>query len=425
MFEHNSPIAYNRATMRLGRRFFLSAAGASLAVPASADTEPDVVIVGAGLAGLTAARTLMAAGKKVLVLEARDRIGGRAFTDTGLGFPMDLGGQWLEPPLARELAGKPVTPGIQAAIFLKGRELKPEEYARYAKLSSDYAQKAMELRAKLPGLDLRAVIGATEPLEQLALAELARQPPFDEHLTLAEGVGAAVARWGAKVPVKTGVRVARIVSTEQLIRLITPAGDVQTKVAIVTVPTTVLLNDGPRFAPALSAAKQAALAALPMHAHAKVFLAFSRRAIDVPADLHLTEFTRSDRIVSALVRPQGKEGALVTADGEEAQALEAGGQGAMGAWAMSALADAFGSAVRSSVSGTVATRWTLDPMARGAWSAATLGHGRERGVLAAPHNDRVLFAGEATDQASGGTLAGAHASGLRAAQEALALLGRR
>ncbi|MEI9900198.1 MAG: hypothetical protein WDN31_08805 [Hyphomicrobium sp.] len=73
-------------------------------------------------------------------------------------------------------------------------------------------------------------------------------------------------------------------------------------------PTTVLLNDGPRFAPALSAAKQAALAALPMHAHAKVFLAFSRRAIDVPADLHLTEFTRGDRIVSALVRAAGQGG---------------------------------------------------------------------------------------------------------------------
>ena len=105
--------------------------------------------------------------------------------------------------------------------------------------------------------------------------------------------------------------------------------------------------------------------------------------------------------------------------------LEASGPGAMGAWALSALADAFGSEVRSAVSGTAVTRWTVDALARGAWSAATLGHERDRGVLAAPHHDRVLFAGEATDQASGGTLGGAYASGLRAAQEALALLGRR
>jgi monoamine oxidase len=415
--------------MRLGRRFFLSTAGASLALPASAQmqisAEADVAIVGAGLAGLTAARVLMAAGKKVLVVEARERIGGRAVTDASLGFPADLGGQWLEPPLAADLAGKPVPVGAQAAIFLKGRELKPEEYARYAKLSTDYAQRAMELRAKLPGLDPRVVIGATEPLEQLALAPLALQPPFDERLTLAEGVGAAIGRWAAKVPVKTGVRVARIDSTERLIRLITPAGDVQARVAIVTVPTTALLDAGPRFAPALSAQKLAALAALPMHAYAKVFVAFSRRAIDVPADLHLTSFTRSDRMIQALVRPQGREAAIMMADGDEARALEAGGASAMGAWAMSALADTFGPAVRGAVSGTAATRWTLDPLARGAWSAATLGHERERSVLAAPHHDRVLFAGEATDQASGGTLAGAHASGLRAGQEALMLLGRR
>jgi len=251
MFEHNSPIAYNRTAMRLGRRFFLSSVGASLAVPASAEAEFDVAIVGAGLAGLTAARALIAAGKKVQVVEARERIGGRAVTEAGLGFPFDSGAQWLEPPLARELGGKPVMPGMQAAVVLRGKELSADDYARYGKLSSDYAQRMAELRAKLPGLDPRLAIGPKQPLEQLALAALMHDPPFEEQTTLGEGVGASIARWGARVPVKLGARVIRIDSTEPFVRLVTPAGDVQARAAIVTVPVGVLATWGPRFAPPL------------------------------------------------------------------------------------------------------------------------------------------------------------------------------
>jgi len=225
--------------------------------------------------------------------------------------------------------------------------------------------------------------------------------------------------------VKLGARVIRIDSTEPFVRLVTPAGDVQARAAIVTVPVGVLATWGPRFAPPLRAPQQAALAALSMRAYAKVAIGFSRRVLDVPADLRLTALTRSDHLVEALLRPQGREAAILTADGEEARELEAGGPSAMGAWAISALADAFGSAVRTALAGTLSTRWTLDPLAHGAWSVATLGREREREALAQPHHDRVFFAGEATDVAMAGRLGAAHASGLRAAQAALALLGRR
>ncbi|MBV8394218.1 MAG: FAD-dependent oxidoreductase [Alphaproteobacteria bacterium] len=383
-----------------------------------------MAIVGAGVAGLTAAEALMAAKKKVVVLEARDRIGGRTFTDPTLGFPFDLGAQWIDPPLAKALGGKPVVAGRQAAVVMKGRELKQDEYAHYAKLRTDYAVKAAQVRAKLPGLDPRTAIGAKEPIELLAMTEVMREPPFEQTLMLADGIGAAVARWAAKVPVKTGVRVVRIDSTEELVRLVTPAGDIQARAVIVTVPPAVLAQGGPRFAPALNAAKQTALGGLVMHAYAKVAVAFPRRVLDVPADLRLVAFTRGEKVVEALVRPAGREAAIVTADGEEAAALEASGPSAMGAWALSALADAFGSEVRTAISGTIATRWTVDPLARGAWTTALLAHERDREAMAAPHHDRVFFAGEATETGAASNLEGAHGSGLRAAQQALALLGR-
>ena len=82
--------------MTFGRRLLLSTLLAGTALPARA-ADPDVVIVGAGVAGLAAARSLMAANKNVLVVEARERIGGRAFTDsTTFGFPFDHGAHWIE-----------------------------------------------------------------------------------------------------------------------------------------------------------------------------------------------------------------------------------------------------------------------------------------------------------------------------------------
>jgi monoamine oxidase len=86
---------------------------------------------------------------------------------------------------------------------------------------------------------------------------------------------------------------------------------------------------------------------------------------------------------------------------------------------LSAVAEIFGKDVRNAFAGAQSTRWPQDPFSRGAWS---IGPDKQRAVLAAPHDERIFFAGEATDR---GRLDGAYDSGVRAAKEALALLGRR
>ena len=63
-----------------------------------------VVVVGAGPAGLTAARALVAAGRTVAVLEARDRVGGRTWSRTVEGAFLELGGQWISPDQTELLA---------------------------------------------------------------------------------------------------------------------------------------------------------------------------------------------------------------------------------------------------------------------------------------------------------------------------------
>jgi monoamine oxidase len=109
--------------------------------------------------------------------------------------------------------------------------------------------------------------------------------------------------------------------------------------------------------------------------------------------------------------------------GAQARQLEEEGTGAALGFAMSALAEIYGNDLRGLVARSSVTRWGKDPFARGSWSMATPGNADKRQVLAQPHHDRVFFAGEATDPVWATRVGGAYASGLRAAREALAVLG--
>jgi monoamine oxidase len=149
----------------------------------------------------------------------------------------------------------------------------------------------------------------------------------------------------------------------------------------------------------------------------KVCVTFSRRVIDAPDETRVIALTRQQTVTEVLLRPGGREAAILTYRGEEARQLEANGASAATAGAISALADLFGKEVRSGFLRAASTRWGLDPYARGAWADGPM---EARRVLASPHYDRVFFAGEATDGAGG--VAGASASGQRAAKEALAAL---
>jgi len=185
---------------------------------------------------------------------------------------------------------------------------------------------------------------------------------------------------------------------------------------IVTVPAGVLAA-GLGFAPPLRGERLAAIASLPMAQADKVCVTFSRRVIDAPDDTRVVAWSKQQTVIEALLRPGGREVAILTYRGEDARQLEANGASAAAAGAITALAELFGKDLRTGFLRAASTRWSLDPYARGAWADGPVA---ARQALAAPHYDRVFFAGEATDPAGG--VAGANASGQRAAKEALAAL---
>ena len=430
------------------RRDLVLAAGAVAALPrAVLAVDPDVVIVGAGVAGLAAARTLMAAGKSVQVIEARDRIGGRTFTDsTTFGFPFDHGAQWIEagkknPAMAivRETAAKSVLDEPEQLIYLSGKELSKEDYARYEKIAKDATRKIAEALKRVPDIAIGKLLVAQDPLERLAYATVGplecgvendelsardfyRQPEADPEYSLAGGLGAMIARWGAKAPVQLGTRVVRIDSTGPQVLVDTTAGQINAKACIVTVSTGVLGAGALIFSPQLSAARREAIAQLPMASFNKVALLFSRKVIDAPAGYNVTGLTGKNLAFDSIVRPGNHEAAMVMLGGAQARALEEEGGRAAVTVAVSALAEIYGNDLRGALAKSHATRWGKDPFIRGSWSMARPGHADKRAVLAQPHHDRVFFAGEATEPVWAARVGGAYASGLRAVREALALL---
>jgi monoamine oxidase len=381
------------------RRAVLAASLTAPFVQPARAADLDVAVVGAGIAGFAAAQTLVGARKTVVMLEARERTGGRVFTDTALGIPFDQGAPTRPPP-----AG--------LSLMVDGKEIGHPDYERFAKLVEEMGRTLQALRKEAPGIDPRMVIRTTDPLEKLALSLELRRLPFAPlpRLPVTDG----------KLPVRLNTRVIRIDSTGPLVRLVTPAGEVMAKTAIVTVPAGVLMAGGIGFAPPLRNDRHAAIASLPMAQADKVCVTFSRRVLDAPDDTRVLAWSEKQVAIEALLRPGGREAAILTYRGDEARQLEAGGASAAASSAVSALAELFGKGVRSAFLRAASTRWSLDVFARGAWAE---GPAAARAVLAAPHNERVLFAGEATDPQGG--VAGANASGHRAAREALALLAKR
>jgi monoamine oxidase len=405
--------------MRLGRRHFLPTLAVGAAHVAFAAEEVDVAILGGGLAGLTAARALVADKKKVLVFEARDRIGGRIVTDTSLGFAVDLGATWLAPgALAKDLGAR-LLPGPEVgAIALGGKPLTAEQTADYAKSADRIAALAKEVREKLPGADPAMVIRPVTPADQLALFRLVNKSPFAVTQPLDGGLGAAVARFGGKVPVTLGTRVLRIDSTGPRIEVVTTAGSWQARAVIVALPASVLGGGHMGFAPPLSQKKRDALAASPMASCLRIAVSFQAGQPKAPADAWLTGITKAGLPFDAFVRPQNRDAAILVLGGYAARQIEEAGANAAGAFALTTLAEIYGSEVRASFRGSIASRWGRDPFALGAWCAPSKG---AVATLAAPQGERVFFAGEATAE-NAGTVEAAHASGLRAAAEAKAAL---
>jgi polyamine oxidase len=426
---------------------------------------PDVVVVGAGVAGLAAAGALTRAGVDVLVVEARERIGGRTHTDRRLGADVDLGAAWLHGPL-----GNPLTPAIEAAgvsgrfttwtddpevlrvVDATGRVLDAAEFA--AGVRAFWAGLEASRRSELFGDDPGSVAGAVErglpghdridgPAGRgfayaagVAIQSLEAADPEDLDWSTFEGLelpggnlmlvgggySTLVDHLAEGLPIETSMAVETVRGSAGGVVLETSGGVLHPRAAILTVPLGVLQAGVPGFDPVLPPAKRDAIDRLGMGRAEKVILGFADRAwpetlqtlirLDPDPESPFPHFTALPG-APVLVAYQG---------GRRARALDRLDDTAIRQAAVAAARSVLGRDLPEPET-VFRTSWGSDPWSRGAYSYHHLGSGpRHRRLLAEPLDDTVFFAGEATHPTWYATVHGAWESGVRAARQVLAAL---
>jgi monoamine oxidase len=408
----------------------------------SAASEVDVVIVGAGSAGLHAAKRLQELGKSVVVIEARGRIGGRAYTNTEtFGFPFDYGCAWIHTgddnpykPLADQW-GYTLQKHSAAleGLYFRDREATKEVRERATQVEKKLADRMERMGKRKDVAASHAIRGHGELAEVVAtfhgpmssavdLDELSVKDyltigtDVDPNYLVKEGFGALVAQFGKDIPVSLRTPARRIRYGGQGVAVETDQGTLRAKACIVTSSTGVLAAEKIRFDPPLPAWKEDAIAGLPMGLLAKIPLQFSQAEFRYKAFDDVLQENPGKRDIYFLCWPFQLNILVGFVGGDFAWELSAAGTEEAVDFARNALRRMWGSdADKYFVKGDF-TKWAGDPWALGAYAAATPGNAGAREGLRRPLADRVFFAGEACAPRHTQTCGGAALSGRETAE---------
>jgi monoamine oxidase len=411
--------------------------------------EVDLVVIGAGAAGLAAAREALDLGRSVLVIEAANCVGGRVHTDRSLlmaggkpGF-FDAGAQyihWAERNPWRELArrhgfatGDDSGWGGPPAVFLQGRRLDDAERIRRR---GGFGQVSVLIQAALRNGDASfadavrdadaAVRQAAEGLTRFSLGEDPQRVSLADYDQLWSGdddeipggYGDLVAATAAGLPIALGTPASVIDWSGGRVRVSTPRGDISAGAAIVTVSVGVLQAGVIRFTPALPPVIEDALHGLGMGALTK--LAFSHDPAVAPDAPDVLDIIDERTTLSIEWRHRGQDGlGLVMLGGDGARAFSDLGQAGALAFLRERLAATLGGQAARAVIDARLAGWWSDALIRGSYSIARPGQLAARSALATPIGGRVFLAGEATAGGGAMTVGGATLEGRRAARLAL------
>lgn len=411
-------------------------------IPSLADA-PDVAVIGAGAAGIAAARRLIAAGLSVAVLEARDRVGGRAVTVRLKGRSVDLGAHWLhQGPINPLVAlgrqrGEPLRRApVEGHLFIRGRPGRREDRAAFDRAFA-LADRAMALAARsgedrpvasvLPpmgpwGHRVATIHGLVSgrPLREVSLHDVPDMA-YSDNLFIAGGLGAYLARLANGLPVRLGAQVTAIDWSGSRIMVDSTAGKLHPRVVLVTVPAIVLQTGGIRFMPELPPEMLDAIHGFTPGIYEHVVLHWPR-----------SPFRGADRLATLVGTRHSPPGLLTSIDGTPfhffeldaptAERLDRRDDLAPARFARAVLAEHFGFRAIRDLTVMRSTAWRHDPFSRASWAVVPPGRIAIRDQMKEPVGQRLWFAGEALSRAQWGTVGGAWEEGARAAGDILQAL---
>jgi monoamine oxidase len=437
------------------RRTFLSASAGLAAAPvlgrpvwgAPLPREADIVVIGAGAAGVAAARRIVAAGRKVIIVEAANQVGGRCVTDgSTFDVPFDRGARWIHNPETNPMIRLGRAAGLEIMPAPSGQKIRIGRRNARASETEDFlaalvkANRAIDDAARRFDVSCASVmpkelgdwagtaefvLGASfagKDLKDISVVDKTRAQDRNSAIACRQGLGTLIAKLSEQVPVSLSTPANRIEWTARDAGVQTPAGRIAARAVIVTVSSNVLAGGNIKFAPDIPKRTLDAAAKLGLGSYDHIALQMPGNPLGLARDDILIEQSTSTR--TALLYANMGSSSLCSIDvgGSFGRDLSAQGEAAMTAFAIEWLTKLFGSELAKAVTKSAATRWNASPYVQGAMSVAPPGGQPLRKVLAEPVGP-IFFAGEATHETLWGTVDGAWESGERAAEAALRRIG--
>ena len=439
----------------MGRRQFLKTSLSGLALAtlpkiSFAQSNPDVVVIGAGSAGLSATAELIQKGVSVLCIEAMNRTGGRCYADTStFGVPIDIGGHWLHGFSENQIAkfGKKhkdkfkIYPEDAPSVVYDGK--RKTEATELWKIYKELKRIRFTSRADVPFITLvpekikksswfdtaAKMVGDARDLDNFST--------YDDNVNwydsgngdglCREGYGTLLAYYRKDVPVKLNTIVSEIKWGGKGVQVVTNKGTINAKACIVTTSIGVLKAEKIKFTPALPSRKIKALDGISMTYSNRVLMQLKKkfyRAKKIKKDMWFNTKCNSNGVKSpktyyGSLKMGGSDVSLFGMSGQFAKDLGDEGDEAMIDFILNDLKSTFGSKFyKKYFIKAKAIAWSKNPFTLGAYTGAIPGKAKNlRRELRMPVGDKIFFAGEATALAFS-TVHGADRSGKRAATEA-------
>jgi monoamine oxidase len=439
---------------RLTRRSFLAGSTAAVAAPAlsaraqsQSAPEIDVIIVGAGAAGIAAARRIAGAGRTYVMFEATGRIGGRCVTDVqSFGVPFDRGAHLIHGPQINPLIGLAAQTGLEIYRAPSGQRMRVgQRNAREGELEDFLAglvranrsigeaaqgRKDVDCAQALPKElgDWRPTIefalgpySAARDLDEISALDFSNSIERDTGAFCRQGYGTLLAKFAEGIPVQLGTPVSEINTSARAgaVEVTTPNGNLQAGYVIVTASTRVLASGKIRFDRDLPKRHLDAIGRLNLGSFDHIAFEFAGNPLGLQPDDLVFEKAIGPRTAALLANISGTSLSLVDVGGRFGRDLAAQGERAMVEFAVEWLAGLFGNRLKAAFKRPQATNWNSEPWVLGAYSTASPGGQWARRALMQPVRDRLFFAGEAVHETLWGTVGGAWESGEHAADAVL------